>query len=97
MVILGADEERDGCLVEAAALPVPFLDAVKCRFAREVEHEQDGYCVIAYERKHVDEFALSAQIPDAEGDFGIADADCLLHEVDACETLLVMSYIIGGV
>lgn len=84
MVVLGSDQERDGCLVEAASLSVPFFDAVEGGFPREVEHEEDGDGVVADERQHVDEFALAAEIPDAEGYFGVADGDCFFHEVDAC-------------
>lgn len=89
MVVLCANEERDGGLVEAAALSVPLFDAVEGGFAGQVEHEEDGDGVVANEGEHVDEFALPAQVPDAEGDFGVADGDCLFHEVDACEGLFV--------
>lgn len=84
VVILGADQKGDGGLVEAASLPVPLLDAVEGGFPRQIEHEKDGDGVVADERQHVDELALAAQVPDAEGDFGIADGDGLFHEVDAC-------------
>jgi len=83
MVVFGANQERDGGFVEAAALAIPFLDAVEGGFAGEIEHEEDGDGVVADEGKHVDEFALAAEIPDGEGDFCIPDADCLFHEVDA--------------
>ena len=99
MVILSSDQEWDGGLVEAAALSVPLFDAVEGGFAREVEHEEDGNCVVADEGQHVDEFALSAKIPDAEGDFGVADANRLLHEIHACATLLVLVtqwHVLGG-
>ena len=73
MVVLGADEEGDGGFVEAPALAVPLFDAVEGGLAREVEHEEDGDGVVADEGEHVDEFSLPAQVPDAEGDFGVAD------------------------
>lgn len=84
MVVFGADEERDGGLVEASALSVPFFDAVECGFACEIEHEEDGDGVVAHEWQHVDEFSLASQIPDGEGDFCVSDCDGLFHEVDAC-------------
>ena len=34
MVVLGANEERNGSLVEASTLPVPLLDRVKCALTR---------------------------------------------------------------
>lgn len=64
VVVLCADEEGDGGLVEAAALPVPLLDAVERAFARKVKHEEDRDRVVANEREHVDELALPAEVPD---------------------------------
>ena len=64
MVVLRADEERNGGLVETPTLPVPFLDGVESALARQVEHEQDSDSVIANERQHVDEFPLTSKIPD---------------------------------
>lgn len=83
MIILCPDKEWDGSLVETSALSIPFFDGVEGGFAGQVEHEEDGDGVVAYERKHVDEFALAAEIPDGKGDFCISDGDGLLHEVDA--------------
>lgn len=83
MVVFGADQKGDGGLIEAACLAIPLLDRVERGFARQVKHEQDGDGVVAYERKHVDEFALASEIPDAERDLGVADRDGLLHKVDA--------------
>lgn len=87
MVVLGADEERDGSLVEATPLAVPFLDGIEGRFAGEIKHEEDGDSIVADQRQHVDELPLAAEIPDGEGDFGVADRDGLLHEIDpfACK------------
>jgi hypothetical protein len=55
-----------------------------------VQRDQQGYSErkavwqnAPYEREHVDELALSAKIPDGEGDLGIADRDGLFHKVDA--------------
>lgn len=39
MIILCADEKRDGGLIEAAALTVPLLDRIECTLARKIEHE----------------------------------------------------------
>lgn len=50
--------------VEPSSLPVPLFDAVQGTLPRQVEHEQDGDRVIADQRKHRDEFALTAEIPD---------------------------------
>ena len=83
VVVFGAYQDRDGGLVEAAALAVPLLDAVQGALPGQVEHEEDGDGVVADEGQHVDELALAAEVPDAEGDLGVADADGLLHEVDA--------------
>lgn len=47
VVVLGPDQEGDGRLVEPTPLPIPFLDGVQCAFARQIEHEQDRYCVVA--------------------------------------------------
>lgn len=84
VVVFCADEKRDCGLVEAPALAVPLLDGIEGALAGEVEHEEDCDGVVADEGQHVDEFALAAQIPYGEGDFGIPDADCLFHKVDAC-------------
>lgn len=75
-------------LVEAPRLAVPFFDGVQRRLARKVEHEEDGDGVVAHEREHVDEFTLPAQVPDAEGDFSVADGNGLFHKVDAWESML---------
>lgn len=39
MVILGSDQNWDGRLVEAPSLAIPFLDAVQCALACQIEHE----------------------------------------------------------
>lgn len=83
VIVLGADEEGDGSLVETSALSVPFLDGVESALTREIEHEENGDGVVADKGEHVDKFALSTQVPDGEGDFGVPDGDCFLHEVDA--------------
>jgi hypothetical protein len=83
VVVLCANEEGNGSLVEASSLPVPLFDAVEGRLSCQVEHEENGNGVIADQGKHVDELPLATQIPDGEGDFGVADANCLLHEVHA--------------
>lgn len=83
MIVLCAYEDGNGRLVESSPLAIPLLDAVQRALAGQVEHEQDGHGIVTHERQHIDELALAAKIPDAEGDLGIADADGLFHEVDA--------------
>lgn len=83
MIVLCAYKDGNGRLVESSPLAVPFLDAVQRALAGQVEHEEDGYSIVAHERQHIDELALTAKIPDAEGNLGVADADGLFHEVDA--------------
>ena len=73
MVVLRADQERDGGFVEASPLAVPFLDGIEGALSGQVEHEEDGDGVVADEGQHVDEFALPAEIPDGECDFRVAD------------------------
>ena len=48
MVILGSYQERNGCLVEAASLPVPLFDGVERAFPGQVEHKQDCYRIVAH-------------------------------------------------
>lgn len=84
VVVFGADQERDGGLVEASPLPVPFLNGIECALAGQVEHEEYGDSVVADQGQHVDELALASQVPDGEGDFCVPDGDGLLHEVDTC-------------
>lgn len=83
VVVLRPDQDGDSRFVEPPALAVPLLDAVQRALPRQVEHEQDGHGVVAHEGQHVDKLALAAQVPDAEGDLRVADADGLLHEVHA--------------
>ena len=47
MIIFSSNEERYGSLVESSPLSIPLFDGIKCTFPGEVEHEQDGHCVIA--------------------------------------------------
>lgn len=83
VVVLGADQDGNGRLVEAPTLAVPLLDAVERALACQVKHEQDGHGVVAHQRQHVDKLALATQIPNAEGDLCVANTDSLLHKVDA--------------
>ena len=83
MIVFGADQKRDGGLVEASALAIPLLDAVQRALPRQIEHEEDGHCVIADERQHVDELSLSTKIPNRECDLCVADGDGLFHKIDA--------------
>lgn len=73
MVVLCANQEGDCRLVETAALPVPLLDAVQGALSCEVEHEEDGDCVVADEGQHIDKLALASEIPYREGDFCVSD------------------------
>ena len=82
MVVLCADQEWDGGLVEASSLPVPLLDGVESALPRQVKHEEYRNGVIADQRQHVDELALASQISVGEGDFCVSDGDGLLHEID---------------
>lgn len=83
VIVLGANQNRDRCLVEPPSLAIPLLDAVERAFPGQVKHEQNRHGIIADEREHVDELSLAAEIPYAERYFRVADADCLFHEVDA--------------
>ena len=83
VVVLGADQERDGGLVESTPLTIPLLDRVQCLFAGKIEHEKNSDGVVADQRKHVDKLALSAEIPNGECDLCVSDGDCLFHEIDA--------------
>ena len=64
MVVLGADQERNGSLVETSALAVPFLDRIERALSGQVKHEEYGNGIVADEGEHVDEFALASKIPD---------------------------------
>lgn len=64
MVIFCANKERNGSLVEASTLSVPLFDAVEGRFSSKVEHKEDGDCIIANEGEHVNELALTTEIPN---------------------------------
>ena len=59
VVILGANQERDGSLIESTALAIPFLNGVEGALSGEVEHEQNGHGIIANQRQHVDKLALA--------------------------------------
>ena len=83
MVVFRPDQKRNRRLIEPPSLPVPFFDRVERALPRQVEHEEDGDGVVTDEWEHVDEFALTAEIPNGEGDFGVADRDGFFHEVDA--------------
>lgn len=72
LIVLSADQERNGSLVEASTLSVPLFDAIEGRFSSQVEHEEDGDGIIAHEGQHVDKFALTTQIPDGECNFCIS-------------------------
>ena len=47
VVVLGADEERDGRFVEASSLPVPFFDGIQRTLPGKIEHEKYSNGVIA--------------------------------------------------
>lgn len=73
MVILRADQKGDSSLVESSALAIPFLDRVQGTLPGEIKHEQNGNCIVADKRKHVDKFPLPTKVPDRESDFCIPD------------------------
>lgn len=72
VIIFCSNQEWNGSLVEASTLSVPLFYAVQRRLSGEIEHEKDCNSVIADKWEHVDEFSLTAEIPDREGDFGVA-------------------------
>lgn len=39
VIIFGAHQKGNGCLVEAASLTIPLFDAVERGLARQIEHE----------------------------------------------------------
>lgn len=82
VIILGTNQERNGSLVETTALAIPFFDRIERALACQIKHEQNGNSVIADQWQHIDEFALTTQIPDGESDFRIPDRNGLFHEVD---------------
>jgi len=82
VVVLCTDKNWDCCLVEPSPLSIPLLDAIQCTLAGEIKHEEDGNCVVAHERQHVDKLSLATEIPDRKGDFRVTDGDCLFHEID---------------
>jgi hypothetical protein len=84
MIVLCANQKRDGGLVEAAPLPVPLLDRIERTLSRQIEHEKYRNSIVANQWQHVDEFTLTTQIPDGECNLGVSDRDGLLHKVDTC-------------
>lgn len=82
MVVFCANEKGNRRLIESTTLTVPFLDRVQCALPREIKHEQNSNRVITNQRKHINKLALSAQIPDREGDFRVSNRDCFFHEID---------------
>ncbi len=84
MIILGPNQERNCCFIEASSLPVPFLDRIECAFSREIEHKEDGNGIVADEGEHIDKFALPTQIPNRECDLGVPNRYGLLHEINTC-------------
>ena len=55
----GMGEEKHACLVETTCLPIPLLDRVQRRLPCEVEHEENGNGIVAYEWKHIYELSLT--------------------------------------
>ncbi len=49
MVILCADQERNGRLIETSTLAVPFLDRIECALSGEVKHEEYSNGIVADE------------------------------------------------
>ena len=63
MIILRANKKWNSCLIEAAALSIPFFDRVESALPCEIKHKEDSHSVVADERKHVDKLPLSAKVP----------------------------------
>lgn len=83
MIVLCADENGNGRLVEASSLSVPLLDAVESTLASQIKHEENGHGVVADQRQHIDKLALTAQIPDGKSNLRVADGNRLFHKVDS--------------
>lgn len=83
MIILRAHQKRNSRLIEPPPLPIPLLDTIQRALPRQVKHEQYRHRIIAHQRQHIHKLALPAQVPDGERNLCVADADGLLHEVDA--------------
>ena len=64
MIIFCSNQKRNGSLVEASSLPIPFFNGVEGALSCEVEHKQNSDGVIAHQGQHIDELALAAEIPD---------------------------------
>ena len=64
MVILGTDKKRDRRFIEAPTLPIPLLDRVQRTFSCKIEHEEDRYCIVTHQRKHIDKLALTSEVPN---------------------------------
>lgn len=84
VVVLCTDKERNGGLVETSPLAIPFFDGVESALTGKIEHEENGDCIVADQRQHIDKLALAAEVPDGECYFRISNADCLFHKVDTC-------------
>lgn len=50
VIILGAHQEGDGCLIEATSLAIPLLNRIQCTLASEIKHEKNCNSVIADKR-----------------------------------------------
>lgn len=73
MIVLGANQERNCRLIESTALSIPLLDRVERAFPGEIKHKQYRNGIITNQREHINEFSLSAQIPNRESDFGVSN------------------------
>lgn len=50
MIVFRTHQEGNGGLIEPSSLSVPFFDRVQGALPRQVEHEQNSYCIVADQR-----------------------------------------------
>jgi hypothetical protein len=67
--------------IESSGLPIPLLNAQQGRLSGEVEHQEDGHCIVTNKGQHADEFPLPTKIPNAKCDLSIAKGDCFFHKI----------------
>ena len=70
-IIFCANKEWNGGFVEATTLTIPLFDRIESTLTSEVKHKENGDSIVADEWQHVDEFALTTQVPDGESDLSV--------------------------
>ena len=78
-------------LVDGTGLAIPVLDRHQGGAACQIKHEEDGQCIVADEREHIQELLLTSQVPDGEGNLSPLHRDGLVHEVDTFSTPRISS------